>query len=331
MLTPNALPDEAIARFRTDIANLARRPSFVNDLADGLIGIAISGGPDSVALLLLAEATFPGRVVAATVDHRLRAASGREARFVADLCRAMGVPHTTLVLENMARGNVSAAAREARYDALDDWADANLVGWLLTAHHADDQLETMAMRLNRASGVAGLAGIRSRRGRIVRPLLGWRRAELVGIVTAAGIVAVDDPSNRDDRYDRARLRKALAGADWLDPLAIVRSAAALDEADRALDWTVLKLRDERLVDGADDWTYDASGLPAELLRRALIDCLRVVDPASRPRGTTIERLLNALQGNATGTLGRVRCSARNGHWRFTLAAPRRVKATSGRD
>jgi tRNA(Ile)-lysidine synthase len=323
--TPNALPDDAISRFRDDFARV------VGGNADGLIGIAISGGPDSVAMLLLAAAAFPSRVEAATVDHQLRAASGREAAFVADLCLSIGVPHKILVLEDLARGNVSASAREARYDALDAWADSRNIAWLLTAHHADDQFETMAMRLNRASGVAGLAGIRARRGRIVRPLLGWRHAELVALVSLAGITPVDDPSNRDDRYDRARLRKALAGADWLDPLAIVRSAAALDEADRALDWVILKLRKERLVDDAEAWTYDATGLPAELLRRALIDCLRVVDPASRPRGTTIERLLTALHGNAIGTIGRVRCAARDGHWRFTLAPPRRVKANTTRD
>jgi tRNA(Ile)-lysidine synthase len=321
--TPNVLPDEAIARFRANFEGL------VEPLGDGLMGVAVSGGPDSVALLLLAATAYPGQVEAATVDHRLRSASGTEAKFVADLCGDLNLPHRTIVLDPLARGNVSASAREARYDTLDNWADERGIAWLLTAHHADDQLETIAMRLNRASGVSGLAGIRARRGRIVRPLLSWRHSELVEIVLAAGIIAVDDPSNRDDRYDRARLRKALTGADWLDPLAIVRSAAALDEADRALDWVVLRLRAERLVDRADSWTYDPAGLPAELLRRSLIDCLRVVDPASRPRGATVERLLNALQGNATGTIGRVRCAVKTGLWSFTLALPRRPKVDPG--
>jgi tRNA(Ile)-lysidine synthase len=323
--TPNALPDDAVARFRDDFRAL------VGPADDGLIGVAVSGGPDSVALLLLAVTAFSGRVEAATVDHRLRAASGHEAGFVAELCATLNVPHEILTLEGLARGNVSASAREARYDALDAWADRRDIAWLATAHHADDQLETMVMRLNRASGVAGLAGVRARRGRIVRPLLDWRHAELVEIVTCAGVIAIDDPSNRDDRYDRARLRKALAGADWLDPQAIVRSAAALDEADRALDWVILKFRSERLVDHADAWTYDAVGLPAELRRRALIDCLRVIDPTGRPRGSTIERLLTALRSDAVGTIGRVRCSAREGVWRFTLAPPRRAKAHSARD
>lgn len=321
MQTPNVLPDDAVARFRADFEALA------GSTGDRLIGIAVSGGPDSVALLLLAAKAFPGRVEAATVDHRLRPASRDEAAFVAALCRDLGLTHQTLTLQRVAQGNISAFAREARYDALDEWAGARGIGWLLTAHHADDQLETMAMRLNRASGVAGLAGIRARRGRIVRPLLSWRHSELVAIVAAAGVTAVDDPSNHDDRYDRARLRKALAGADWLDPLAIVRSAAALDEADRALDWVVLNLRAERLVDKVDSWTFDPAGLPAELLRRSLIDCVRVVDPAIRPRGATIDRLLIALQRNATGTIGRVRCGVKAGLWTFSLALPRRPKVS----
>jgi tRNA(Ile)-lysidine synthase len=323
--TPNVLPDPATARFRADFEAL------VGSVGDELIGIAVSGGADSLALLLLASRAFPGRVEAATVDHRLRSTSGDEADFVACICRDLGIAHQILTLRGLLPGNVSASAREARYDALDEWLDERGIAWLLTAHHADDQLETMAMRLNRASGVAGLAGIRARRGRIVRPLLAWRHSELVEIVAAAGIKAVDDPSNRDDRYDRARLRKALAGADWLDPLAVVRSAAAVDEADRALEWVVLRLRAERLVDKADSWTFDPIGLPAELLRRSLIDCLRVIDPAIRPRGAAVERLLDALQNNATGTVGRVRCAVKAGLWSFSLTLPRRPKVSPDRD
>jgi tRNA(Ile)-lysidine synthase len=138
--TPNVLPDEAIARFRANFEGL------VEPL--GLMGVAVSGGPDSVALLLLAATAYPGQVEAATVDHRLRSASGTEAKFVADLCGDLNLPHRTIVLDPLARGNVSASAREARYDTLDNWADERGIAWLLTAHHADDQLETIAMRLN---------------------------------------------------------------------------------------------------------------------------------------------------------------------------------------
>ena len=120
------------------------------------------------------------------------------------------------------------------------------------------------MRLNRGAGVAGLAGIRARQHRLARPLLTWRKAELEALVAEAGLSAVDDPSNRDARYDRARIRAALADADWLDPVAATRSAAALGSAEVALDWTAQQLYGQRAVRDADQITLDAL---AVVLRR----------------------------------------------------------------
>ncbi len=319
MPTQNALRDQA-ARFAADVAALT------GPQAGDRFGLAISGGADSVAMLLLAHAAFPGRIAAATVDHKLRAESGDEARFVAALCAERGIAHAILPLEGLLRGNVSAAARDGRYAALDGWAAAQGLDWLLTGHHADDQAETLMMRLNRGSGVAGLAGVRRRRGRIIRPLLGWRRAELAAVVAAQGIAAVDDPSNRDDRYDRARLRKALGEAPWFDPVAAAKSAAALADADDALDWVVIDLRSSRLSHDGAVWRYHAAGLPRELCRRALIDCLRMVDPDCDPRGDAIVRVLNALAAAQTVTIGRVRCSAPGDGttWQFTPAPLRRA-------
>ncbi|MEQ1639906.1 MAG: tRNA lysidine(34) synthetase TilS, partial [Novosphingobium sp.] len=223
-------PDPALtARFAADLATLWR--------GDGRLGVAVSGGPDSLALLLLAHAALPGRVAAATVDHGLRAESAAEAGFVADVCARLGVPHAILQVE-LAKGNVQAEARAARYAALAGWIAAAGLAALATAHHADDQAETLLLRLNRGSGVAGLAGVRAKglipgtRLPLLRPVLGWRRAELAKLV--AGLDAVQDPSNTDDRFDRARLRKALAGVDWLDASALAQSAAHLADADAAL-------------------------------------------------------------------------------------------------
>ncbi|MGB7655807.1 MAG: tRNA lysidine(34) synthetase TilS, partial [Novosphingobium sp.] len=184
------------------------------------MGLAVSGGPDSLALLLLAQVALPGRIAVATVDHGLRAESAVEAALVAQLCAALDVPHLTLPVK-LEPGNLQSQARAARYAALGEWLVREDLAALATAHHADDQAETLLLRLGRASGVAGLAGVRAR-GLVpgtglplLRPLLGFRRSELGDVVAAAGWQAVDDPSNRDDRFDRARIRKAIAGADWL--------------------------------------------------------------------------------------------------------------------
>jgi tRNA(Ile)-lysidine synthase len=202
---------------------------FAADLArlwpeGGRLGLAVSGGPDSVALLLLARAVRPEQIEAATVDHGLRVEAAAEAQFVAELCAGLGVPHTILKVA-VAEGNVQARARAARYAALAEWVDARGLAALATAHHADDQAETLLLRLNRGSGAAGLAGVRER-GRIagsaltvIRPLLGWRRSELAEVVARAGIEAIEDPSNADERFDRVRIRRALREADWLDPAA----------------------------------------------------------------------------------------------------------------
>jgi tRNA(Ile)-lysidine synthase len=140
------------------------------------------------------------------------------------------------------------------------------------------------------------------------------------------MTAVDDPSNRDDRYDRARLRKALVKNDFLDPVAVAASAAALADADIALDWMVAQLRSERLTQAGTVWTYDAQDLPRELRRRALVDCLRAIDPAAQPRGDAIARVLAALSDGKTVTIGKVRCRPvpDKDVWSFAMAPPRRA-------
>ena len=304
----------ATQRFTRDLAALLPNPM-------GRIGLAISGGPDSLALLLLAKASLPD-IVAATVDHGLRPEAAEEARFVAQICADLGVDHSILTLTNGPVGNPSSWARQARYHALEDWGAAKKISWLLTAHHADDQLETLLMRLNRGSGVAGLAGIRAQNKRVARPLLNWRKAELEALVAQAGLHAVDDPSNRDARYDRARMRAALSKADWLDPLAAVRSAAALASADAALDWTTQQLFDQRAEMGKGRIMLAAGDLPFELQRRLLIACLRALNPLAAPRDDEVLRLLSSLNTGQTATLAGVKCSIGTG-WMFQPAPPPR--------
>ena len=316
MPTLSAPPDpSAVARFGRDWSRLT-------DYAGGPVGIAVSGGADSLALLLLANAAFPHPVYAATVDHGLRATSADEAAFVRALCAGVGVAHTILPATLPGRGNRSAAAREARYALLEAWADEVGLSWLATGHHADDQLETILMRMNRGSGVAGLAGIRARHGRVVRPLLGWRRFELEAVVAHCGLTPVDDPSNRDDRYDRARMRRALTTVDWLDRQTAVKSATLLAEADAALDWAAaqvpLTTNGAAIIVAAENM-----GLPAEIVRRVVLRAIHRLDPLCRPRGEALERLTDTLRHGGTAMIGGVRCAATPDGWRFTRAASRR--------
>jgi tRNA(Ile)-lysidine synthase len=314
------LPDpECVERFRAGLAALTGP-------ASGLLGIAVSGGPDSLALLLLAHAAFPGDVRAATVDHRLRPESGAEAAFVGDVCASLGVTHATLAADAAIAGNIQAGARALRYRLLAHWAAGEGIGWLLTGHHRDDQAETLVMRLQRGAGLAGLAGIRPRTEmdglKVVRPLLRWPRAELASLVGAAGIAAVRDPSNEDDHYDRARLRRRLAATDWIDPAPLARSAEALAEADSALEWAVERLIAERVDALPGGLAFDPGDVPAELRRRALLRLLAFLVPADAPRGDALQRLLAALDAGETATLAGVKC--RGGPiWRLTPAPPRR--------
>jgi tRNA(Ile)-lysidine synthase len=298
----------------------------------GLLGIAVSGGPDSLALLLLAEAAAPGRVHAATVDHRLRPESAAEAAFVAGLCAKRGIPHAVLPVEvARTKRGLQAAAREARYAALGSWMRQEGVGTLLTAHHADDQGETLLMRLNRGAGLGGLAGIRAAApfpqggegARLCRPLLGWRRDELTGIVHDAGLAPVEDPSNADEAYDRVRIRRRLAEAPWLDPAALSRSAAALAEAEEALEATATRLFAERARREGDALHLDPEGLPRELLRRLVLRALRAAVDRDAPRGEQVTSLIADLEGGGIVTLAGVKCSGGRA-WRFAPAPPRRA-------
>ncbi|MBY0342850.1 MAG: tRNA lysidine(34) synthetase TilS [Sphingomonadales bacterium] len=225
------------ARFAADLAAL-----WPEDEREGRpLGLAGSGGPDSLALLLLAAEALPGQIAVASIDHGLRPEAAGEVALVGRIAGERGIPFAALKV-SLAPGNLQAEARAARYAALSRWADEAGLGAIATAHHADDQAETLLMRLNRGSGLAGLAGVRPR-GRIegsetllLRPLLGWRKAELAAVVTEAGITPAEDPSNTNPAFDRARLRAALAQADWLDPVQIAASAAHLAEGWQALEW-----------------------------------------------------------------------------------------------
>lgn len=312
----NVLPEAARSRFDTCLTRLGIAG------VDRLL-VAVSGGVDSLALLLLTAETQASRTVAATMDHGLRPESADEAGFVAEICTTLGVPHRIMRATEAPTGNLQDWARRHRYAALERLADEQRCNAILTAHQADDQLETMLLRLNRGAGLAGLAGVRARNGRVVRPLLGWRRSELAALVAMAGLTPVDDPSNADPRFDRARMRRALADIDWLDAVAASTSAGALADAEEAICWAVGRLFEERCQTSATGITLNPAGLPKELLRRLVLGCLRQVqDAAATPRGAQLDQLLAALGASRKVTLGGVLCEG-GACWQFSPAKPRR--------
>ncbi len=218
-------------------------------LPDKCLGVAVSGGGDSVGLLmLLHHAGFALR--AATIDHQLRPESAAEALSVAKLCARYSIPHDILVWETPATtGNLQNEARNARRTLLAAWAQQNGLTDIVLGHTLDDQAETVLMRLARGSGVDGLAGMKAKRMANGlcwhRPMLGLRRAELRTYLRSIDIGWVDDSSNEDMKYDRIKARKAL---DILAPLGVssvrlAETAAHMGRARQALETATHDLAD----------------------------------------------------------------------------------------
>lgn len=297
----------------------------------GKVGLAVSGGPDSLALLLLAHEVAPRNFHVVTVDHGLRPESADEAEMVARLCAQRGIPHATLTL-SLAKGSaVQERARHARYAAMAQWAlEAGLVA-LVTAHHADDQAETMLMRLNRGAGLRGLAGMRSVaplpcppdiRLPLLRPLLDWRRSDLAQVVEQAGVCAADDPSNRDHFYERVRIRAAMTSINSFDAKAFATSASNLAEADAALEWATDVLWKDVARD-AEGFTWNAPPDVPKALALRVLERMLAASGAPFPRGPELARWLETLHAGGVSTLGGIKGDARAGPWRFTRAPERR--------
>lgn len=314
----------SIERFRADLDSLIA--------PEARIGIAVSGGPDSLALLLLAAAARPGQVCAATVDHRLRQEAQDEAQMVHKICDDLSVPHSTLTARwcELPTTAIQERARRERYRLLGYWAEELGLEALATAHHADDQAETFLMRLNRGSGVRGLAGMRARSVapgshiRLLRPLLGWRRSELEHVCEAAGLTPAIDPSNADSHFERVRMRSALGEAEWLDPGAIARSASHLAEADAALEWAARVEWDRAVQERRGMISYRPAGAPTEILRRIIGRAVRklATEGEVELRGPELDRLLMTLAEGGVSTLRGVLCKG-GVEWRFSEAPSRR--------
>jgi len=274
-------------------------------LPEGPLGVAVSGGGDSVALLMLLHAA--GRDLrVATVDHRLRPEAADEAIGVARLCARLGVPHEVLVWDAPDfKGNLQKAAREARRGLLGAWARRQGLSHVVLGHTLDDQAETVLMRLARGSGVDGLAGMAlksSAEGLCWhRPMLHLRRADLRAYLREVGVGWVDDPSNDDLKFDRVKARRAL---DLLAPLGLgtarlAETAAHMRRARGALEAATLEVA-QRCVTVSKAGELVISNLgdaPREVQLRLLAGALGWVSGARyRPRFAALEGLLGSCLG-----------------------------------
>ncbi|WP_298919712.1 tRNA lysidine(34) synthetase TilS [uncultured Roseobacter sp.] len=280
------------------------------------LGVAVSGGGDSVALLhLLHEIARNQRLqlCAVTINHGLRTEAEVEAAFVAELCAGLDIPHKVLRWDGWTgQGNLQNAAREARYSLIAAWAKSQQLSHVALGHTQDDQAETVLMRLARGAGVDGLAAMGPSRARDgitwLRPLLQVSRASLREMLQDREIRWCEDPSNDDLRFDRIKLRQALT---VLEPLGI--SAAALSQVADNMARTRIalnahavsaarKITTEQAGALKVDWSgFDA--LPAETARRIMIRALQWISGAGyAPRGRSVQKLMDGLRAGHNGTL-----------------------------
>lgn len=262
------------------------------------VGVAVSGGGDSMALLDLVQHwawSRRVRIEAATVDHGLRVEAADEAAMVANACAARDIPHEVLHWAWDRQGNLQNAARDGRYLLLAEWAQRRGLDAVCLGHTRDDQAETFLMRLARLSGTDGLRGMRrhfDRDGmRFVRPLLDHGRDELRAFLTRKGIAWADDPSNDDSRYDRVKARQALAA---LAPLGIDAEGLATVTHNLAMENAFLQRAVRSALDGkvvtdrgaASIQRRDWMLLGPEVERRALRALVRWIG-GGEPRGLAL--------------------------------------------
>lgn len=295
-------------------------------LADhAAIGLAVSGGPDSSALMHLAARWRARRAQAPelcvlTVDHGLRPESAGEARTVAEAAARLGLPAAILRWQGRKPASgLQAAARAARYDLLAAHAHAHGLSGLATAHHLDDQAETLLMRLARGSGVDGLAAMPTLTHwagvAILRPLLDVPKARLIATLQAAGVVWLEDPSNADARFERVRMRKLLAAAAplGLDAKALALTARRMRRARAALDRITDRFLADHVAVGEAGWCSLARAAlreaPEEIALRALARMLLAVGGGpDLPQLARLEALLGELASD--GVAGRTLAGCR---------------------
>lgn len=286
------------------------------------VAIAVSGGPDSVALMVLAaewaiSSSEPPRITALTVDHGLRSESRVEAETVAGWAAQAGISHHILACRDLHAGSrLQERARDRRYELMCGWCRENGAEAIALAHTLDDQAETVLMRLARGSGLDGLAAMRaisSRSGiRLVRPFLTIAKSRLIATLENRGQKWLEDPSNLNEDFERVRIRNAmhrLAG-DGFTSEALALTASRLAKVRDAVDWQVEKaMRSGVHISEAGFCNIDLAALadlPQAIVERVLERCLIAIGGGRYPPGgEKVDRLYRELLSGAfeAATLG----------------------------
>jgi tRNA(Ile)-lysidine synthase len=272
--------------------------------------LAVSGGPDSIALMLIAvqwakRFAAPPPIYVATVDHGLRENATREAEMAARWASKLSLPHAILVWEGVKpKSRIQELAREARYDLLFQHAARIGADCVMTAHHADDQAETILFRLLRGSGISGLAGMQSvseRSGLVLaRPLLAYAKADLIAFCEAKAHPFVEDPANNDPRYARARLRRlsGLLAREGFNTAALLKLGNRAARAEAALASRARTVRDRlpaRREPGAFEADVSALANEAdEIVLRILATELKLAGSSKALRLERLEVLAGRL-------------------------------------
>lgn len=279
------------------------------------IAVAVSGGCDSMALVILAREWAKKnkhQIIALTVDHAIRKEAAQEANRVGKWLKKLRIKHHILTNKDkkIPKSNVQEYARDVRYKLMTEWCKKNKVHALLVAHHAEDQIETFLLRLERGSGVDGLGAMRpstKRNGiRILRPLLTVSKQELQKFLKASKQKWIEDPSNENLSYKRNRLRKALGQASEDNKLLnkrLLGVAENMRRASDALDFFTedyIKKSSQVSDKSAEIDIRSFSQLPEEIGLRVLKRLLCMVGGKySNTRFEELERLYKSIKGTST--------------------------------
>lgn len=280
------------------------------------IGVAVSGGSDSLGLMMVLHAWQEQggpKIFSVTVNHGLRPEAAEEAQYVASVCAKINVSHDTCKWQGWdGRGNLQDRARRARYEIITDWAKERQLDKVALGHTADDQAETFLMRLSREAGVDGLSAMalqwRQNGVDFVRPALKITREELREVLHRQKVDWIEDPSNYDESFERVRARKALVE---LEPLGITietLSAVAHNMSDvrRTLYWYAFLAARNIVTFQSGDLVIERKGfrtLQPEIGRRLMQQALKWVSGAEyAPRGRAVDLLLESVRGGTDMTL-----------------------------